>query len=139
MFCVALRINSTFCLIHHKLTGFYNRRGECFTARYGLGPYITRLRLVLKGLIIHFIHRYVSHHSANNVSISGTQNPGRQVALAICVYIRAMLPNTCRTSVQNMFHVTFLAPRYFELAPSFLEYCASLMPLRPFVLLSSDL
>jgi len=29
---------------------FYNRGGGVFTAWYGLGPYITRIRFVFKGL-----------------------------------------------------------------------------------------
>jgi len=29
VFCVALRRNSNFCLIHNEHTGFYNQNGEC--------------------------------------------------------------------------------------------------------------
>jgi len=64
------------------------------------------------------------------------KNPRRQVTLA--KYLCSVAPNICGTSVWNIYF-TFPAPRFLSWLLAFWNSCTSLMLLRPFALLSSEL
>ena len=47
----------------------------------------------------------------------GHTNTGRQVAWA--TKLKTVMPNTCESSVRNLFHVTLLGPRILRWLPGF--------------------